>query len=172
MEMNRISDVITFDSEINAESIGAVMDNCQKYIKIDENSKILIYFSSGGGSIAHADLFVDHLNQIKDNVILHAFGRISSSAFYIFFKFQGEKYIKEHTYATVHRGSKEINSIEMFDKESFDYFMLHKIIPKMDKAMINLFNDLGFTREELERIHDGRDLYLDTKKLKILLAKN
>jgi ATP-dependent protease ClpP protease subunit len=172
INMKQITDIILFDKEIKADIIEAVLDGIQRVVMQVPDAKILIYFSSQGGSLAHADLLLNYFNALSDNIILRAFHQISSAAFKVFFEFEGQKDIMDNTFAIIHKGSKSLIARDLDNKESFDFFMTNKVIPNMNCQTMNLFNKVGLTKKELDMVKHGKDIFLDTKRLRKMIDKN
>lgn len=167
----KLSEIITFDGEIMPDTIGSVIDTCHRHISHNKDAKILIYFTSTGGSMTHTLTLLDFLNSVKDNVIIYAFHQISSSAFYLFYRFKGKKDIMKHTFAIIHKGTKSIDARDLDNQESFDFFMSKKIIPNIQREMDKLYKELGIDKVLLDAVKNGKDVFLQTSLLKKYLAK-
>ncbi|MEA2096585.1 MAG: ATP-dependent Clp protease proteolytic subunit [Candidatus Cloacimonadota bacterium] len=172
INMKDIQEVIVFDTEINSATIGNFLTHIHRIIKQIDESKILIYFSSNGGSFTHADLMLNYINSMKDNIILLAFHQISSAAFKVFFEFRGQKDIMDNTFSVIHKGSKNILARDLDNTDSFDFFMTNKMMPVMNKQVIKLYKSIGLSKTELKKIDNGKDLMLHTERLCKILRKN
>lgn len=91
IDMKDIAEVIVFDTEINSAVIGSYLTGIQRIISQTPDAKIVIYFSSSGGSLTHADLLLNYLNSLQNNIILFAFNQISSAAFKVILSFVVKK---------------------------------------------------------------------------------
>lgn len=169
INMKSISEVIVFDSEINHSVIGSYLTGIQRIINQAPDAKIVIYFSSSGGSLAHADLLLSYLNSLHNNIILLAFHQISSAAFKVFFEFQGQKDIMDNTYSIIHKGSKNILARDLDNADSFDFFMTNKMMPVMNRQVNRLYKKVGLSKTELKKIDNGKDLMLHTDRLRKIL---
>jgi hypothetical protein len=169
INMNTISEVIVFDSEINSSVIGSYLTGIQRIINQSPDAKIVIYFSSSGGSFTHANLLLSYLNSLHNNIILFAFHQISSAAFKVFFEFKGLKDIMDNTFSVIHKGSKNIIARDLDNTDSFDFFMTNKIIPIMNEQVIEFYKNIGLSKKELLRIEAGKDLMLHTERLRKIL---
>ena len=168
IDVRKVDDIAIFDVEITPETIEPLMYAIHKLIKNDPESKILVYFSSVGGAYTHAELFIEFLNQLIDNIILVAFHQISSAGFKVFYSFKGERYIMNHCFAIVHEGTKDVSVRDLSDKDSFDFFMTTDIMEEM-RAEINLIYHKYLTKKEMTRVINGKDVYLNTKRLRDIL---
>jgi len=170
LDYTAIDDIITFDLEINSENVVNLIENCQKTIHAKPECKILIYFSTIGGSFSHAELLLKYLNDNNKNIIMCAFHQISSAGFYIFYNFIGEKDIVDHTYATMHYGDRMSSFRDLQDEESFDFFMANEIKIKMDEAVDLLFTRLKIQRKNIKIMKSGKDVFFNTEELRKFLA--
>ena len=168
IDVRKVDDIAIFDMEITPKAIEPLLDVIHKMIKANPKAKMLIYFSSIGGSYTHAELFIEFLNQVKDNVVLVAFHQISSAGFKVFYTFEGEKYIMNHCFAIVHEGTKDVNMRDLSNKESFDFFMTTNIMEEMRVEINGLYRKY-LTNEEMTRVIDGKDVYLNVKRLREIL---
>ena len=168
IDVRKVDDIAIFDMEITPKAIEPLLDVIHKMIKADSKAKMLIYFSSIGGSYTHAELFIEFLNQVKDNIVLVAFHQISSAGFKVFYTFEGEKYIMNHCFAIVHEGTKDVNMRDLSNKESFDFFMTTNIMEEMRIEINGLYRKY-LTDEEMARVIDGKDVYLNVKRLREIL---
>jgi ATP-dependent protease ClpP protease subunit len=169
INMKSVSEVVVFDSEINSSVIGSYLTGIQRIINQTPDAKIVIYFSSMGGSLAHADILLNYLNSLRNNIIIFAFNQISSAAFKVFFEFQGQKDIMDNTYSVIHKGSKDIHARDLDNTDSFDFFMANKMIPLMNKKVIEFYKNIGLSKKELNMINNGKDLMLHTEHLRKIL---
>jgi len=172
IDMKAITEVVVFDTEINSVAIGNFLTGIHRIIRQTPDAKIIIYFSSSGGSLTHADLLLSYLNSLQDNVILFAFHQISSAAFKVFFEFKGQKDIMDNTYSVIHKGSKNILARDLDNTDSFDFFMTNKMMPAMNKQVIKLYKSIGLSKRELIKIENGKDLMLHTERLRKILRNN
>lgn len=169
--IKEIDDIAVFDFELTSETIEKLMDGIQQLVVRNPEAKMFVYFSSTGGSLAHAQILLDYLNKVQNNVFLAAFHQISSAAFKIFVDFRGEKMVMPYCFATVHEGTKELISRELKDRESFDYFMYTDIMEEMSADM-GLFYKKHLTDDELLKICNGKDVYLNTKRLRDIIDED
>jgi len=172
IDVRKVDDIAIFDMEITPKAIEPLLDVIHKMIKANSEAKMLIYFSSVGGSYTHAELFIEFLNQVKENIVMVAYHQISSAGFKVFYSFEGEKYVMNHCFAIVHEGTKEVNARDLNNKESFDFFMTTDIMEEM-RVEINRLYSQYLTDEEMAKVSEGKDIYLNTKRLrKILKIQN
>jgi len=169
IDMRTITEVVVFDTEINSAAIGNFLTGIHRIIRQTPDAKIVIYFSSSGGSLTHADLLLSYLNSLQNNIILLAFHQISSAAFKVFFEFQGQKDIMDNTFSVIHKGSKNIIARDLDNTDSFDFFMTNRMMPVMNKQVIKLYKSIGLSKTELKKVENGKDLMLHTERLRKIL---
>jgi hypothetical protein len=169
INMKSVSEVVVFDSEINSSVIGGYLTGIQRIINQSPDAKIVIYFSSSGGSLTHADLLLSYLNSLHNNIILLAFHQISSAAFKVFFEFKGLKDIMDNTFSVIHKGSKNLIARDLDNTDSFDFFMTNKMMPVMNTQVTKLYKRIGLSKTELQKVNKGKDLMLHTERLRKIL---
>jgi ATP-dependent protease ClpP protease subunit len=166
IDIKAVTEVVVFDHEISSATTGNFLTGIHRIIQQVPDAKIVIYFSSSGGSFTHASLMVNYINLIQDNIILLAFHQISSAAFKVFFEFQGQKDIMDNTFSVIHKGSKNIIARDLDNTDSFDFFMTNKMMPVMNKQVVRLYKNIGLSKTELRKIENGKDVYLNTDQLR------
>jgi ATP-dependent protease ClpP protease subunit len=152
IDMRAITEVVLFDSEINSSVMENFLTGIHRIIKQSPDAKVVIYFSSPGGSFTHADLLLSYLNSLHNNITLIAFNQISSAALKVFFEFIGLRAIMDNTYSVIHKGSKNLIARDLDITDSFDFFMTNKMMPIMNKQVIKLYKNIGLSKTELKKL--------------------
>lgn len=162
-----MTEIIIFETEINSKNIELLINGCQEIM--GRNNQFQIYFSSSGGDVAAGNILIDFLNAHPDNILV-ANEEISSTAFLIFCKAQCRRKIIPGTFAVVHITECEINTRELADDNSYANFLLNEI-KRQNNNEIDFFRKLGLTKNELNRLKRGKDVYLDYTRLKKMLEE-
>lgn len=154
---------IIFEKEINFENISRLISAIEEAKK----EKVQIYFSSIGGVPHAGDIFLDFIKNSDCLVELIAFYQISSAAFDVFFNSKCKKRIMDFTSATVHLVTNDINYKENKDKTSIARSMYNEVI-LMNKESRKFYKKI-LTKKEYNRMQQGKDVQLDTNRLKEIL---
>jgi len=170
IDYQTISDIITFDSEINTQNVAELIEKCQIKITTKPEQKILIYFSTIGGSFSHSELLLKYLNDNMDNIIMCAFHNVSSAGFYVFFNFKGEKDIVDHTFSIMHFGDRNTSWRDLSNEETFDFFMSSDMRLGMEASVLKLLSKLKISRKYIKMIQNGKDVFFNTENLRKFLA--
>ena len=136
-----------------------------------ENEILQIYLCSPGGSLDDCFVTIDMINQYKDNIVLKAFGEISSAAFIIYFQVKCKKYIMDYTIGMVHYAYMSVPSNQGGDvvPDGLDTFSYNELVKYKDE-FINFYKALGFNKRELDFLKKGKDVHFSTERLRELQA--
>lgn len=135
----------------------------------DRNEQTTIYFNSQGGDMTVIDPIVEVLDSHSDIIELVAFCEISSSAFIIFFKTTAPKRIMEDTVGCIHNGYMNVDKDSMGNLKNEYASFLYKELRANSKHVLTFYKNLGVTEVELAQIGSGKDIFINSKRLKEFL---
>jgi len=123
-----------------------------------------VYFSCEGGPDIYAEVVIDILNNNKNLVELVAYGVLASNGLEIFRNFKGKKKLLPTVLGMIHNGDFPMsirNSMNKFSEE----VLLKEYIEIKNKKVISYYSKF-LTKEELEVIEKGGDVWLNYERLK------
>jgi len=146
-------------------------ENLEKFISfLNEKTptELNIYINSEGGSNTCEEVLLGILQ--NPNFTLYAVGELSSAAFELFVLAKCKKVLTRNAWAGIHmsawsayiRGDHHLDEFAIFQQKFMTEFI--------NKAKKEIYQTLPFTKEELEKIESGGDLYLSYDRLVVLLA--
>ena len=151
--------------KIDSENLPDFLD------EIGVEGKKVIYIHSGGGCCACFTAVLHALNNQKDDVRLVACGNIDSMAFYLFFKFKGEKEILPYATARLHYTGRDYRVMSNGRME-YESDRLYKKASKVDYEREKLFfKNLGLDNKEMGKLERGDEVILSNLRLEELLKK-
>lgn len=130
---------------------------------------VVVYFSTNGGSMCLAQNIVHIINTFPYKIKLIASGFIYSAGLYIFANVFREKELFSSTTGMAHFPFQELNSKNLKDVESYDYFAQSNDSDTIEEYLENIKSIL--TENEIKKVMNGKEVWLKTDKL-IPLVKN
>ena len=153
---------VIFHQELNEQAVTNLINDLDN---IDEH--INLYLTSPGGSIIYYRPLINYLNSRKDEITLIANWEISSGAFIVFFKFEGEKRILPNTTAMIHLTTADLDARDLLIDNSKSNIVKQKLkLLWCDE--LEFYRDLGLDEYCLD-IGNGKDVHLSYYELKTLL---
>lgn len=140
------------------------IDDC-----IQKETSLRIYLNSPGGSVDSMLAIIDLINECKDAVEVIGYGELMSAAFNLFFAIECKKKLLPHTRGMAHLPYTQFD-VDSTGKISGDAAIASlKGLKDLKPLFMNMFKKLDFTKEELETITNGKDVYFDYKQMLDLL---
>ena len=135
------------------------------------DSEVTIYLLSGGGDCWAAEAMLDLINENSGSTTLIGYGRLSSSAFQIFFTSKCKKKLIGGCYGMYHQStfSVDINEFGNLDRE--DECKKQYMMNYMWNRTHSLSKQLQFTEKEMEDISKGLDVYFSPERMQEFLTK-
>ena len=163
---------IIFEGELNNENVQELVDELQQpYIEEPEDD-IVLYFSSKGGYDHSAEIIIDCINSLPEErkVKIVFYFAVYSAAFNMFIRCKCKKVVKWGAIGLVHLVTRDVGVREAInDNESFDKFLLDNT-NDVNEEYLKWIEGLDcFTPKELKELSKGRDVFLNSKKLKKIL---
>jgi hypothetical protein len=152
---------IKFDGEIDEKSIKTLLSDIDK---IDKNENIIIYFISSGGSHSDSLILSDYINRDYKRFEIYCPWDVSSAAFDFLIEVKCKIVLNKHSFARLHLFDNSLNYINLENNSSIDYF-LKSNLEKNNRIWLNKLKIAGFTEEELNRIKQGYDVIIDSKRM-------
>ena len=154
---------VIFHQELNEQAVTNLINDLDN---IDEH--INLYFTSPGGSIIYYRPLIDYLNGRSDEITLIANWEISSGAFVVFFKFEGEKRILPNTTAMIHLTTANLDARDLLIESSKSQ-IVHAKLQRLWVDELGFYNCLGIRMEHLNKLRNGEDIHLSYYELEKML---
>ena len=143
-----------FQGEISQETIIPLIS----MIDEDEEDVIDLYFSSEGGDMAMAEMFIDYLAVSPKDITLIGHWSLLSAALEIYCRAVCTKRLLGDAYGMVHLVDRSISLRDTADKNSMDYFLSTEA-SAVNKRWLDEHKSF-FTRKEIDRMKHGGEVYL------------
>jgi len=164
---------IYFDKEISSKTIKALMKELNE-LKVINNEKIYLYFTSAGGYVDASEVFIDFINNLypyKDNLIMVAGGFLMSAGLTIFLNTKTKKRFMDYdTLIIFHIATSEIDFRDNQKEESINSVNL-KSLEDMKKKYLEWSKNCGLNTKEFKKLKDGEDLIFRASRLKTICTK-
>ena len=163
---------IIFRDELDPETVQVLIDEIeQPHVEVKEHD-IRVLFSSIGGHSDMAEAVIDCINELPEKydvelVITH---QAVSAAFDIFVKTKCRKKLYEGANGIVHLFDRSVSTRDVINtKGSYDEFLLKNINDMNEKYLWWLESLKIFTKKELKKISQGRDVYVERERLQKII---
>lgn len=155
---------IYFNKEINSENAISLM------LMLDSLEKpLIIYFSTPGGAYHIASMLINVLNNYHKKyglTLIFTWGVNSIGFRFITESICNKKLMDCHS--IIHLGDKMFSSLMLLNKESMDAFE-KKLLNKCNAIIIKKYLLYGITNNEIKKMSRGENVYLNQKRLQIIL---
>ncbi len=132
----------------------------------EKGGSLNIFLESQGGSVAHGEAMIELINRYAQGTTLTAFGLIASMGFKIFAEAQCQKKVLDSAYAICHLSRWNSEVLEgCVAADDFAKFKERKMKKILNKSL-KFYEELGFKEEELTCMKQGKDVHLDSDRLK------
>jgi ATP-dependent protease ClpP protease subunit len=158
---------IVLEGPINADSLTELV---KAYNDLEEKGgQLHIFFNSEGGEVTSGEAMVELINRYAEVSTLTIYGLIASMGFVIAAKTKCKKIVLDTAYAIVHlsrwttrilEGGKPLDEFARFQEKN-----MKKTLGKSTK----FYEELGFNEDELTELKAGKDLFLDSTRLKKII---
>lgn len=155
---------IIFDSEINKDSIKALLSDIDKIL---ESENIILYMNSCGGSYSDKDNLVNYINRQHERFEIVCNWEMSSSAFNLLLEVNCK--IKLNNFSRIHLFTNNLDYRSLNDKYSIDNYLIEDLI-ESNKIQINMFRPFLSIGELLE-LEKGNDIVLNKDRVKLIVSK-
>jgi len=154
---------IKFDDELTDTAI----KNLFKEIDIiNKDEEIILYFCSMGGDNTNAHQLADYINRNNcDRFTIIIDWECSSAAFFFLCNVKCKVIINEGAFAIIHLISNELNYRMAQDPVSYATFSKKHLDEEKSTLLLEL-SYAGFDNDELHMIDTGRDIILDSRRMK------
>jgi len=156
---------ITFDSEINKESIKQLLLDIDK---IPETENIILYMSSNGGSVSDKLNLVDYINRFPDRFTIVCNWDMSSAAFDLLLEVKNCKVkVSNIAFSRLHYFNNTIDIRNLNNNFSIDHYLLNDLQTRNALFIENFSRYLS--DEEVEEIKKGNDIIINSNRMKIII---
>lgn len=162
---------IYFDDEIHYESVTLLIKKFEE-LKLVDDEKIYLYFSSNGGIIDDGKVLIDYINNswFRNNLIMVASGVLFSEGLNVFLETKTKKRIFDNIMILFHIPTSFIDYREEQNSESTTQVQ-KKQLEKMKKEFLVFCKQCGLSKNEIEKLNKGEDLCYTESKLKDICKK-
>ena len=160
---------IIFSDHIDKESVELFLNNFSLIVKEFElteidDKKLIIYFSSSGGSVEYSNYMIDfinrHINKFKIELFISNI--VYSSGFIVPFDFNGHVTVSEFCTGLIHKIDLSLNISDFNKINTVGQFMLNEVNISAEKDI----NKFWFLSEENKaNFIEGKDIYLSNYEL-------
>ena len=152
---------ISFRGSIDEDSIKGLLADIDK---IDKEESIVLYFTSGGGSVPEMEALVNYINRNPKRFDICCFWEMSSAAFDLLLKSRCKITLGKDCYARIHLYSNDLQYSNLGDPDSLDVFIL-KELTASNKVWIDQLAVAGFSPEELASIKKGNYVVINSRRM-------
>ena len=152
---------VVFEGTIDGASVKALLADIDK---IDPLENIVLYFTSGGGSLPDTETLTDYINRDPKRFEIGCFWSMSSSAFDLLLNVKCRILLGKTCYAQLHLYSNDLQYCNLGDKQSFDLFTLNRLNAR-NKVWLGQLRKAGLSTEELDFIRKGGSVILDATRM-------
>ena len=160
---------IVFDGDMDIETVSKLINEIDS--KLKEYKQIRLFFSSGGGLCAAADILLNYLIEHKKNIELIGFNTLGSCGFDVFDYYLGKKSLSNFITIMLHLTDIEQSYVGSKVLKNKYHKDLEIDIRNIHKVNIDRYKQIGVSKKHLKRIKKGKDVWLfpqDIAKLDIL----
>lgn len=153
---------------IDGELTDEVTDKLVEFFNTYTEDKKIVYLSSPGGSVYHAEVITDilNLNKLKTTLVLGEY--LYSSAVCVAFDFQGNKrFLPQGTLSMLHFTNVDVSARDLHDENSLASVQVKEVAMLNAKLLEKYFKFL--THTELELVQKGKEVWLESERTKKLI---
>ena len=161
---------LVLNGEVNDEMVEKTV---VFYNGLAEGDEANVMLSSVGGYLDAKDAILSLLNLYSKVTMLTAYHRISSSAFLLFFNYQGKKALAENCTGMAHRASVEVSldsrGVITSAEAKFSTDELKTVLWGKEFA---LYNKIGVPSGSLNLLSKGKSVYFTFEQMKTFLKNS
>lgn len=158
--------IFTYDAPIDCEAYVCFEDFMNE--AIIKNRDVVIYLSTGGGAMHLAQNMVDIINNFKNKIKVIVTGYCYSAGMYIISNINCPVEIKPATSGMIHFPNLDINTKNLKDEDSWDYFQMTTEKESIDEYLRNIKHIMN--EKEISKIENGKEVWLNTERMKELIT--
>ena len=137
---------------------------------IIRNRDVIIYLTTNGGSMNLSQNMIDVINRFPNSIKVIVTGYCYSAGLYIITNINCPVEIASATSGMCHFPYTEVNTKSLKDEDSWDYFQMKTEKEFIEEYLKNIKHIL--TDREVEKIMDGKEVWLNTERMKSLIVKS
>jgi hypothetical protein len=166
---------IIFSNHIDKESVELFLNNFSLIVKEFElvesdYKKLIIYFSSSGGSVQYCNYMVHFINSYVDKFLIEMViaDSVYSCGFTVPFTFNGKVIVTDFTNGLLHKINFDVSVKDFYKSNSIEKFLVKEI----DNSAKDELDKYWFLSEkDKKKFLNGDDIYLSNKLLKEIFEK-
>lgn len=161
--------IICFDGGFTIDEIRNLINDIENVRQTPGFSEVDLYFSSRGGYLKDLSMLADYLNNIDDfkvNFICN--DMCASCGFFILLEIDNENVrirILESAYGVIHLATQYLDARDMLGDDFRPAKFYKRNLDETNKIIMEKLSKCGLTDEELKRVKEGEDIYLDNVRL-------
>lgn len=163
---------VVFQEDITTQSVANLMSYLDDYTRgvtldgqpIEIPEKIILNFSTNGGSYSAIMMLVDYINQYPLDLEVVVFDHCCSAGMLFLMFIDVNIRILKSGYGMFHLVDMPLSARELRDKASASAWY-QKDLRNCDEFFIKEYEKCGLTYDELRLIKDGKDVYVDSARL-------
>jgi len=153
---------LTFFSNIEPESFVSFEDIMNENLR--KGNEVNLYIGTNGGYLALAEIMVDIINNYPYNLNITYVGMVYSAGMLLFSKIKRPFKITDTLTGMLHYPYTDVNSKNLKDEESFDYFTLQQDQKSLEFYLSEISRFLSDL--EIQKIKNGKEVYLDNERMR------
>ncbi len=161
--------VIYFEDDFEPDAIRHLINDIERVRQIRGYSQIDLYFNSRGGYAKELGSIVRYLNKIDDiRINFIANGPCCSCGFYILLLLENPNIaisILNDAYAMIHLSTIQLDGRNLLGNDLTPSNFHKKSLEKSNEEWLEMLSHCKLTREEMDIVKSGEDLYVDSDRL-------
>lgn len=157
--------IYTYDAPIDCEPYFHFEDFINE--AVIKNRDVVLYFTTNGGAMHLAQNMVDVINNFKNNIKIIVTGYCYSAGMYIIANVNCPVEIKSATSGMIHFPNLDINTKNLKDEDSWDYFQMTTEKESIDEYLRNIKHIMN--EKEISKIENGKEVWLNTERMRELI---
>ena len=161
--------IICFDGGFTISEIRGLINDIENVRQTPGFTEVDLYFSSRGGYLKDLAILSDYLNSIDDIKVNFICNDVCASCgFFILLEIDNDNVrirILDSAYGVIHLATQYLDARDMLG-DDFRPSKFHKRnLDETNKRILENLSKCGLSEEELKRIKEGDDIYLDSDRL-------
>lgn len=159
---------LNLNSEINPEAFNKIVE---AHNNLKDGEKLDIFFCSPGGDVDSMHAITTFLDINSETINLYGYGDLSSAAFLIFYRANCPKALLNGTTGMAHlvRITPRLVGDSNNWKELNDAKFILAWAKEMKKDFITFLEELGLSKDELDKVNKGEDAFFLPKRMQQFL---
>jgi hypothetical protein len=155
-----------FDGEFEKENIMSLLTELDQVICDEKYEGVDLYFSSNGGRVDLTIMLADYINEYTLPITIKIVGFVASAGLYLPMMCFDKVEIHDAAMGMIHLHSQPIDLRELRNEKSYSAYILKD--KATEEFLLSILDGFEFTKEELDDVLAGKDVYLSNDRLKTL----